>query len=219
MKNLQNIKFMHLSVTCNKDNETIIYGRKLEEGPGDTLYGIEIAQFIIEDPEFINCAKQIRNGILNKSKEILIDKKSNYNSKLYVDCCMICGVNGNCYPLDTHHIKEQNTFIEGDFNKDKLSNIVVLCKKHHDEVHNGNLYINGYLDTIDGGKLDYYYINNEIKKNSKKKYNENDIKIIKDLSNELKEHKDYMKILELELVKKGYKISRGIIKKILENTY
>jgi DNA mismatch repair protein MutS len=220
IKELNNIKFMHLTITYDKENETLIYGRKLEEGPGDNLYGIEIANYIIEDTDFINNANKIRNIILNKNNELLIDKTSNYNNKLYMDKCSICGDNGSSYPLDTHHIKEQNTFNNYDINKDKLSNIVILCKTHHDQVHNGNLEINGYLDTLNG-KLLNYKINNNNDKNkiSKKKYNEEQINIIKNLANELKDQKQYMKTLIIELKKKDINISQKTISKICNNIY
>ena len=217
IKELNNIKFMHLSISYDKDNETIIYGRKLEDGPGDNLYGIEIANYIIKDNEFIESANKIRNIILHRNQELLIDKKSNYNNKLYIDNCSICGDSGLKYPLDTHHIKEQNKFDEYDIHKDKLSNIVVLCKTHHDQVHNGNLEINGYLDTLNGKKLDYQ-INNS-NKNTKKKYNEDQINIIKNLANELKDQKQYMKTLISELKKKNINISPKIVLKICNNTY
>jgi DNA mismatch repair protein MutS len=173
MKNLKNIKFKHLTISYNSEKECIIYGRKLEEGPGDNLYGIEIANYIIDDKDFINNAKKIRNIITNTYDEIIINKTSNYNNKLYVECCSICGDKGITYPLDTHHIIEQNEFEKGDYNKDKLSNLVILCKKHHDEVHYGDLVINGYIDTIKGRELEYYYIKedfcNELKKDELKK--------------------------------------------------
>jgi len=162
MKQLHNIKFMHLSVEydygISGERNKIMYGRKLKDGVGSNLYGIEIAEFIIEDDLFILDARNIRNEILNKDTEILITKTSNYNSKLYVDMCSICGSTGNTFPLDTHHIKEQNTFDDYDFKKDKLANLVVLCKTHHDEVHYGNLEIYGYKNTSNGRELDYKYI-------------------------------------------------------------
>jgi DNA mismatch repair protein MutS len=219
INNLKNIKFMHLTVDFDTRDKTIIYGRKLIDGPGDNLYGIEIANYIIEDDLFIENAKNIRNIILNKNNEILTNKTSNYNSNLYMDKCIICGDNGIDYPLDTHHIKEQNTFDEYDINKDKLCNIVVLCKKHHDSVHNGNLEINGYIDTINGKKLDFKFKENNEKKVSNKKYNDDQIKIIKDLALELKDQQQFSKVIINELKKKSINISPSILNKIINNIY
>ena len=210
IKDIVNIKFMHLTISYDNENEAIIYGRKLEDGPGSNLYGIEIANYIINDELFIKDAKMIRNNILNKNELILNDKVSNYNNKLFIDKCSICGDNGFTYPLDTHHIKEQNKFEKGDFNKDKLSNLVILCKKHHEEVHNGNLEINGYLDTVIGKKLEF---------KSRKKFNEEQIIIIKNLLNEFKDQKNYLKIAIKELKKKEIIISEKTLKKICDNIY
>jgi DNA mismatch repair protein MutS len=201
---------MHLTISYDNENEAIVYGRKLEDGPGSNLYGIEIANYIINDELFIKDAKMIRNNILNKNELILNDKVSNYNNKLFIDKCSICGDNGFTYPLDTHHIKEQNKFEKGDFNKDKLSNLVILCKKHHEEVHNGNLEINGYLDTVVGKKLEF---------KSRKKFNEEQIIIIKNLLNEFKYQKNYLKIAIKELKKKEIIISEKTLKKICDNIY
>ena len=210
IKDIVNIKFMHLTISYDNENEAIVYGRKLEDGPGSNLYGIEIANYIINDELFIKDAKMIRNNILNKNELILNDKVSNYNNKLFIDKCSICGDNGFTYPLDTHHIKEQNKFEKGDFNKDKLSNLVILCKKHHEEVHNGNLEINGYLDTVVGKKLEF---------KSRKKFNEEQIIIIKNLLNEFKDQKNYLKIAIKELKKKEIIISEKTLKKICDNIY
>jgi DNA mismatch repair protein MutS len=194
IQEIKNIKFMHLSITYDLQNEYIIYGRKLLEGPGDTLYGIEIAKFILQDDEFIDTAMKIRNNILCKDDKIITEKVSTYNNKLFVDCCKICG---DKVCLDTHHIKEQHEFEKDDITKNKLSNLVVLCEKHHNEVHHGQLEINGYIDTTAGKKLDYQY--KEQKKHSKKKYDENQIEIIKNVANKYQEYKNKNTLILKEL--------------------
>lgn len=259
IKGCRNIRFKHLTISYDHNRECIIYGRKLEDGPGDNLYGIEIANYIIEDREFIENAKRIRNIITETSDEVIVSKTSNYNSKLYVDCCSICGDKGLTYPLDTHHIIEQNEFETGDFNKDKLSNLVVLCKKHHDEVHYGNLVIKGYKDTLKGRVLEYEYEKEEINKqekqysekiqneiisednsvetvetneninllkvittkiNKNKKYGDEDIMIIKDLSKKSFGLIDPYKYIVSEFnKKKGIKITKKTIDKIINNEY
>jgi DNA mismatch repair protein MutS len=218
IKKISNIKYMHLTIEYDKENGNIIYGRKLENGPGSNLYGVEIACHIIEDDDFIENAKNIRNTILNRTAELLNNKTSNYNNKLFIDKCHICGTCTS--ELDTHHIKEQYNFDEDDINKNKLSNLVVLCKKHHDDVHNGNLEINGYIDTINGKKLDYSIDNNNSKRtNGKKKYDDEKINIIKTLANELKDQKQFMKIMLIELKKQNIIISAKTVNKICNGEY
>ena len=216
IKNLKNLTIKHITVDYQDDN--IIYLRKLKDGiPPTKHYGLEFASHLIKDSDFIKSAFEIRNCLLNKTNSILTTKKSNYNSELLMDNCVICGDNGITYPLDTHHIKFQKFFNKYDFNKNKLSNLVILCKKHHDEVHNNCMNINGYIDTLNGKILDYdnnNYDNND--KKNKKKYKEKDIELIKNLNNNFKDNKNL--IIEL---KNNYNIiiSNKILKKILDETY
>lgn len=213
INNLHGIHFKHLSISYEDDK--IIYGRKLLDGPGNNNYGIEIANFVIDDNEFIKDAKNIRNKILNLENKILENKTSNYNNKLYVEKCSICGKNEN--NLDTHHIIEQKDFDDNNKFRNKLSNLVVLCKTHHDEVHHGTLRIHGYKESSHGKILDYEYV--EKKSNKKKKYDDSQIKMIKQLYEELKEHKNQMSIIIKELKKNDINISNQTLKKIIENKY
>jgi DNA mismatch repair protein MutS len=230
IKDLKNIKLYHLSVNYDSKNDIIIYGRKLEHGSGSDLYGLEIANYIIKDDNFMAFAKNIRNEVLNLQTEIVSTQTSNYNKDLYVDKCMICGDNGLTYPLDTHHIIEQKIFEKNNntesFHKNKLSNLVVLCKTHHDSVHHGNLTINGYKDTTNGLLLDFNEKEDkqieteqiETKKGNKK-YNNSQIEIIKNIANKLKEQKQSMTIIQNELKKQGMQISPKTIKNILNDNY
>ena len=62
------------------------------------------------------------------------------------DKCVICGSREQ---LDTHHIKFQCTADENGMidtmDKDVKNNLVVLYKHHHQEVHKGNIEIEGYV--------------------------------------------------------------------------
>lgn len=147
-----NINFKHLSVSFDNDKECMIYGRKLEDGPGIDTYGLEIARFIIKDVDFYNNALNIRNNLCN----IHQIKSSHFNSDVIMIKCAICG--NNTDQLDTHHIIEQHNF--NSFNnvtKNQQSNLIVLCKTHHNDVHYGNLIINGYKRSSTGLIIDYYY--------------------------------------------------------------
>tara|TARA_B110000037_G_C17125260_1_gene507752 strand:- start:139 stop:3255 length:3117 start_codon:yes stop_codon:yes gene_type:complete len=179
---IKNLSFKHLTIDYSDNN--IKYVRKLSDGLGDNIYGIEIAKFIIKDDIFIKNASLIRNKILNNSDKLLNDKKSIYNKNLYVDKCSICGVNGIKEDLHTHHIKEQQYFdnndLLGHIKKNNINNLVVLCKKHHHDVHHGKLNINGYDDTTNGKILNYEIVN--IKK-SNKKFNNEMIEIINKFKN------------------------------------
>ena len=52
IKNLKNLKIFHLSVIYDKEKH-LIYDRKLKEGCGDILYGLEVCKALDLDEEFI----------------------------------------------------------------------------------------------------------------------------------------------------------------------
>ena len=118
--------------------------------------------------DFLKNAEKIRKQLMDVSTNIVEPKTSKYNSKLIVSACGICGYipNGGI-PLDTHHIvyqqnQDENGFVKinnTNFHKNEEYNLVPLCKKCHDEEHNGNLNIKGYVETTNGRKILYEYLN------------------------------------------------------------
>jgi len=73
----------------------------------------------------------------------------------------ICKPKPGNIPLDTHHINEQkncdsNGFVnEKHFHKNKLYNLVSLCKPCHLKIDTGELIIRGYKSSTSGTFLDY----------------------------------------------------------------
>ena len=91
IKSLQNLKIYHLSVLFDEESGKLIYNRKLTEGQGSSLYGLEVCKSLSLGEEFIAKANEIRREILNIDQEVLRTKTSSYNSKKYVDAtCDIC---------------------------------------------------------------------------------------------------------------------------------
>ena len=123
--------FMKMDIT----DEGIKINRKLQKGFCNSLYGIEVARFILNKPEFINEAFKIRNFLLGEHQEIINSKTSRYNSNVYMHKCEWDGCNETTH-LESHHIKfqrdaDENNLNDGYIQKNQQSNIMVLCKKHH----------------------------------------------------------------------------------------
>ena len=175
LHDLQRIKYItderkintcHLSVDTSQD--FIIFERLLKPGSGSDLYGLEVCKSIIQDNLFIDTAFEIRNTLIS-GKEIvpvLSQKRSNYNKKKILNHCEICEYKpkpGNI-PLDTHHINEQKNCDESGFvnqkhfHKNKLYNLVSLCKQCHLKIDTGELIIRGYKSGTSGVFLDYTLI-------------------------------------------------------------
>ena len=157
IKSLNTINFFHLSV--EKNNNELVFNRKLLEGTGEQIYGITVAQYILDDPLFINSAIELKNNLLEKkgiNTKLLSDKKSVYNKEIYMDNCIICGSNNK---LESHHINWQKDFVNNindkkkHILKDSKANLVVLCTKCHDNLHNKNFTINSLIKTSSGIKI------------------------------------------------------------------
>lgn len=172
IKELKNVKCFHLSVEYDKDKDLLIFDRKLKPGSGDEIYGLTFAKYIIHDNDFLKLSQEIMNEMLNKPKHIIADKISRYNSKIYMYECQLCGKkidnkDSNCN-LDSHHINFQKDCNKDNFiinkphiKKNAGSNIVVICKSCHHQIHDDkSINIEGYVDTSKGKKL---VVNKKIK--------------------------------------------------------
>lgn len=147
------LKICHLSV--NIKNNNIIYERKLKDGQGTDLYGIEVAKSLLECPDLIEKAFEIRNKLIGTEKKSI--KKSVYNSKKIVDKCQICD---STKQLEVDHIQGQceaneNGFLDDTRHKNHLSNLCILCHDCHLEKTLGRIKINGYKDSMNGQFLDW----------------------------------------------------------------
>ena len=120
-------------------NGDLKYERKLRQGSGESTYGIEIANAIGLDREFIANAFHFRNKYEGKESNVVSNKRSKYNSKKIVDKCEKCG---EFQHLHTHHISHQKDAdkngIISHFPKNIRHNLEILCEKCHQKEHNEN---------------------------------------------------------------------------------
>lgn len=143
IQNLKNTKLYHLSVIFDDKNDILIYDRKLKEGSGKPIYGLEVAKAMDLDNDFLKLAHKIRNKITDEKdltkQDLLLSgqyKESNYNSSVIMDKCVFCNNNA----VHTHHILEQYKFKDDKEGihfsyKNKNFNLLPLCEKHHNMIH------------------------------------------------------------------------------------
>ncbi len=155
---LDNVKNYHLSVIFDKEKDKLIYDRKLKEGSGPSTYGLEVCKAMGLEDDFLEEAFKIRNEITNEIMGTFLNNKpSKYNQNVRIIQCQVCNAPGD----DVHHIQFQCTADNngkiGSIDKNRESNLVVLCKKCHVNVHHprSTLKINGYIETSSGIELDY----------------------------------------------------------------
>jgi len=150
LKKLKELKVYHLEVKV--ENGILIFNRKLKDGICPAQYGIEIAEHIGLDPNFIKNALSIRENINPVYKE---NKQSRYNKDIIMTNCEICKSKEQ---LQTHHITFQKEFKKENkipFDKNVNHNLVVLCEKCHLDLHHNKIIIYGYIETSKGVILQY----------------------------------------------------------------
>jgi len=156
------IKHIHVE---SSSSGGFIYNRKLRDGSGSSIYGLEVCAALGMPTDFIEMAHSIRKHIdkglgmgvgvgvgvgVNQSTSLNVLSNTNtsrYNSRVYISSCEVCKERK---AVDVHHIKYRCN--DGD---NKLNNLVPLCKQCHDDEHNGVLCIKRYVMTSSGRELDY----------------------------------------------------------------
>ncbi len=152
------IALLHLGVYYDEAADRLVYDRKLKTGSGSTLYGLEFARSLHMDETFIKRAYEIRGRITDKAHETSMlkrEKKSRYNSKLYLTKCALCDEAVD----EVHHIVPQANADDGGsighFGMNHRYNLIPLCAKHHRLVHEGKIAIHGFVMGEDGLRLSY----------------------------------------------------------------
>jgi len=152
----KSLSVKHIRITID-DKNRIIYDRKLQDGQGSKIYGIEVCKSLDMPLDFMKNAEKIRKEVEGINKDIVKNRKSRYNSNVIVDKCKICDNAAE----ETHHIVyQEKANDEGyllNYHKNSKHNLVALCKECHRKEHSGELKIKGYIATSNGVVLDYTF--------------------------------------------------------------
>jgi len=172
---LDKVKNFHMETIYDEKEKKLIYNRKLKEGSGNAIYGLEVARAMNLDKSFIHLANTIRKKILNIEDDIIPKKTSTYNSDIIIDTCKICFK--KCEEI--HHIKPQciadeNNIIDG-HSKNIKHNLIQLCHQCHQLVENGDLEISGYIQTSKGIEIRTKKLTKEETMDKKKKKKKNTV--------------------------------------------
>ena len=142
--NLKSVVLKHMEVIYDKEKDILIYDRKLKDGPGNSMYGLEVCKSLSLPPDFLEAAYNIRSKYHPESSSMLSLKTSHFNSKKIVSLCEQCGKKMG---TEVHHLQHQKDANEegiisnknGEvFHKNALSNLITLCGECHDSFHKKN---------------------------------------------------------------------------------
>jgi len=138
---LSSVVLKHMEVIYDKERDILVYDRKIKDGPGTSMYGLEVCKSLNLPEDFLNMAYSIRDKYNPQFKSILSLKPSHYNSKKIMGMCELCEKNMGS---EVHHLQHQsdadnNNIIRNDngtiFHKNNLANLISVCKECHDKFH------------------------------------------------------------------------------------
>jgi DNA mismatch repair protein MutS len=140
INSLKSVVLKHMSVVYNKEQDMLVYDRKLKDGPGNSMYGLEVCKSLSLPQDFLDAAYEIRMKYHPGTSSLLSLKSSHFNSKKIMSSCEKCGKNMGS---EVHHLQHQNDANEdgviiqknSTFHKNNLANLMTLCEECHHAFH------------------------------------------------------------------------------------
>jgi DNA mismatch repair protein MutS len=136
------LRLAHMRVFYDKSRDTLVYDRKLQDGAGESMYGLEVCKSLHLPDDFLENANQIRvkyRGVSTKTPtaSILDDATpSRYNAAKLRRLCELCE---KARGTEVHHLQHQESadadqFI-GHIHKNHPANLASICEDCHREIH------------------------------------------------------------------------------------
>jgi DNA mismatch repair protein MutS len=146
IRSINTLSIKHLEVQYDYISGHLVYNRKIKEGPGSNIYGLEVCKSLSMPDDFIHTAENIKNKYFNNlgsnTDGILGLSTSAYNSKKIINICEKCKRNKG---TEIHHVKYQKTandlgYIKNEthnsiFHKNALHNLMSVCFECHKDIH------------------------------------------------------------------------------------
>jgi DNA mismatch repair protein MutS len=148
-----NLKIKHLHVEYDRLKDKLIYHRSLKDGPGSSLYGLEVAKAMRIPDDILEDAIRFRKRLAGKA-ELSESVGSSWNSSVIRRVCENCGAS-EAGDLEVHHIQERSRAnatgrLPDGSSVHSTANLIVLCDTCHDRIHGGDSVVGPILMTSDG---------------------------------------------------------------------
>jgi len=142
IKALTKLKMLHMAVHYDKKTNALVYDRKLRDGPGESMYGLEVCKSLHLPDAFLERAHAIRMKYKEESQNVLSLSPTHFNAKKIVGNCELCHINK---ASEVHHLqhqknasKEKNNYIDT-FHKNHVANLLNICETCHQKMHHSGL--------------------------------------------------------------------------------
>ena len=126
-----------MTVEYHPSSGKLVYDRKLRDGTGSDMYGLEVCKSMSLPREFIERCYGIREKYGDTT--ILSSGVSRYNSNKVKHICQLCKskiadhIHHLCYQKEA----AENGYISS-FHKDHKANLIGLCEECHHNIHANN---------------------------------------------------------------------------------
>ena len=154
IKALTRLQMKHMAVKYDVEHSVLIYDRKLQDGPGDSMYGLEVCKSLTLPDAFLQRAHDIRMKYNKTTQNMLALSSSHFNAQKIVANCEICKGDK---ASEVHHLQHQknanptNNYIDT-FHKNHPANLLNICEACHQKLHQTDEQ-HKVVKTIHGGKV------------------------------------------------------------------
>ena len=135
----------HMSVTYDAALGALVYDRRLRDGSGPAIYGLEVAKSLFMPEDFLADAFRLREKYFPvQGGSALLQTKTRYNAAtVRKPLCEVCNKG---LGEEIHHLAPQHTAGPDDsiirmgaeetpFHKNHAANLVTVCAACHDRIH------------------------------------------------------------------------------------
>jgi DNA mismatch repair protein MutS len=127
----------HMAVTYDRARDMLIYDRKLRDGAGPSMYGLEVCKSLHLPDDFLKMANAIRLKYRDKNRTGDLNyKPSHFNAHKVKGLCELCkkGMGEEVHHLQHQKEADSNDYIQH-FHKNHRANLLTVCESCHLKMH------------------------------------------------------------------------------------
>ncbi len=144
LSRLREVVHLHLSVRYDEKHDRLIYDRILKSGRGSSVYGLEFAESLHMNSNFLINAKRLRENLAKEYDVLELGNQKEYIKRyreVVASECVICGALVR-NPQKSYVSKEHH-------------HLIPLCEAHSRQISQGKIKLQGFIMTPNGLRLEY----------------------------------------------------------------
>ena len=135
IKALSRLTIRHMAVVYDEPSRSLVYDRKLRDGPGNNMYGLEVCKSLGLPLALLERAHFYRNKATTGANDTFSLTGTRYNQNRMRSKCEMCGGKST----EVHHLVHQANAVDGRVEHYKIhhsANLVNVCEECHLKFHN-----------------------------------------------------------------------------------